>query len=183
MRDAKSEVLDFWFDETAPVQWFQKNEEFDALVKKRFHDVYERAINLTYADWRNSPDGVLALCIILDQFPRNMFRNMPQSFATDAMALDIARDAIQKGFDQVLSPVQRRFLYLPFEHSEKIEDQRRAVALFETMREVDPLGYEYALRHLHTIKRFGRFPHRNAILGRENTPEEKLYLEEPGAGF
>ncbi len=183
MKDSQREVLDFWFVETAPVQWFQKNTVFDDMIRDRFLPLYDMAKGGFCDGWTRDADGCLALCLILDQFPRNMFRADPKSFETDAKALSIARDAISKGFDQVLAPVKRRFLYLPFEHSEKLEDQKESVALYENMKDEDPLGYEYALRHFRVIEKFGRFPHRNAVLGRANTDEERDYLSHPDAGF
>ena len=183
MKDSKTEILDFWFVETAPVQWFQKNDEFDGLIRERFGALYEKAKDGFYDGWMQDADGYLALCILLDQFPRNMFRDTPRAFESDPKALDVARRAIALGLDQVLLHVKRRFIYLPFEHSENLEDQKRSVELFETMADEDPLGHEYAVRHLKVIEQFGRFPHRNVILGRENTKEEAEYLAEPGSGF
>lgn len=183
MRDSRQEVIRFWFEETAPSLWFQKNEEFDAMVRDRFLVTYEMARDGLCQAWSVDAEGSLALCIVLDQFPRNMFRGKPQAFATDEKALLAAKYAISKGFDQILPPPQRRFLYLPFEHSETLSDQRRSVELFGLMRDDDPVAYEYALRHLQVIEQFGRFPHRNEILGRATTPEEREYLEQPGSGF
>lgn len=183
MRDTRQEVLKFWFEETAPAQWFQKNEAFDSEIRDRFHVTYDMAAKDLCADWARDADGVLALCLVLDQFPRNMFRGSAKAFATDEKALLIAKAAIHKGLDQLLSPIKRRFVYLPFEHSEVLADQKRSVQLFEAMKEADPMGHEYARRHYSVIERFGRFPHRNAILGRENTAEEIAYLAEPNAGF
>lgn len=183
MRDTQQEILHFWFEETRPSQWFQKNAEFDALIRERFVVTYDMARDGLCDGWKRDAKGCLALCILLDQFPRNMFRDSAQAFATDARALLVAKHAIAQGFDQILPVLERRFLYLPFEHSEAIEDQRRAVALFEKMKKDDPLGYDYALRHLEIIEKFGRFPHRNKALGRESTPEEEAWLATPGAGF
>lgn len=183
MRDIKQEILHFWFEETPPALWFQKNEDFDSRIRKRFMPVYRLAAEGVCDAWRDDAHGCLALCIVLDQFPRNMFRGKPDAFATDAKALGIARFAVGRGFDQTLSATHRRFLYLPFEHSEDMADQERSVALFKSMRTEDPLAYDYALRHYDVIARYGRFPHRNAILGRQNTPEEDEYLAQPGAGF
>jgi uncharacterized protein (DUF924 family) len=183
MRDTKQEVLRFWFEETAPAQWFQKNDVFDDEVRERFHVTYDMAAKDLCGDWSKDAEGVLALCIVLDQFPRNMFRGTPKAYATDEKALLIAKAAINKGFDQLMVPVKRRFLYLPFEHSENLNDQKRSVTLFESMKDSDPLGYEYALKHYEVIDKFGRFPHRNAVLGRESTDEELKYLNLPGAGF
>lgn len=183
MRDIKQEILHFWFEETQPAQWFQKNIDFDALIRERFLSTYRLAADGVCDIWRDDSDGALALCVVLDQFPRNIFRGQPESFATDARALLVAKHAISRGFDQTQPPVRRRFLYLPFEHSESIADQQRSVALFQSMQVDDPLGYDYALRHMEVIERFGRFPHRNAILGRQNMPDEDEYLAQPGAGF
>ncbi len=183
MKDSKAEVLDFWFVEIAPAQWFQKSDDFDAVICERFGQVYEMAKDGYYDSWMVDADGHLALCLILDQFPRNMFRNSPRAFESDAKALSVSKKAISLGLDQVLAAYKRRFLYLPFEHSENLDDQKRSVELFATMQEDDPLGYDYALRHLKVIEEFGRFPHRNAVLGRENTAAEKEYLARPDAGF
>lgn len=183
MRDSQRDVLNFWFVETKPQQWFQKNDEFDHLVYTRFHAVYLMARQGVFDAWKKDADGCLALCVLLDQFPRNMFRGKPDAFATDTLAKQVAIYAVDKGFDQVLSPHKRRFVYLPFEHSEILHDQMRAVDLFLSMIDDDPLGYEYALRHMAVIQRFGRFPHRNAILGRKNTPDEDVYLAQIEAGF
>lgn len=183
MKDLRKDILDFWFVETQPKQWFQVNEEFDQGVRERFFEPYEMAARGEFDEWQKNSDGALALCILLDQMPRNMFRGTPKAFATDNKALVIAKYAISKGLDQVLSPQKRRFLYLPFEHSENLNDQRRSVELFEKMKDDDPLGYDYALRHLKVIEKYDRFPHRNKILGRDNTPEEEEYLARPDAGF
>ena len=183
MRDTKQEILHFWFVETDPSLWFQKNEEFDTRIRERFKVTYDMAKDGLCNAWADDAEGALALCIVLDQFPRNMFRGTADMFATDEKALLCSKQAIHRGFDQVLTPEKRRFMYLPFEHSENMRDQNRAVELFEAMKDVDPLGYQYALRHKEVIEKFGRFPHRNKALGRENTPEEEEYLKQPGAGF
>lgn len=183
MRDTKHEILHFWFTETRPQQWFLKSDEFDRLIRDRFLVTYQMAKDGLCDSWADDADGALALCIVLDQFPRNLYRNSAEAFSTDEKALRITRLAIRRGFDQMLPPDRRTFLYLPLEHSENIEDQRQSVALFAAMKDVQPIGYEYALRHQDIIERFGRFPHRNAVLGRESTEAEKLYLSQPGAGF
>lgn len=183
MKDSAQDILDFWFEDTQPAQWFQINPDFDAAITERFSDAYDKAARGIFDDWKTDPEECLALCILLDQFPRNMYRNTPKAFATDGKALVIAKFALSKGFDQVLSPLKRRFLYLPFEHSENLNDQRKCVELFEKMKKDDPLGYDYALRHLKVIEKYGRFPHRNKILSRMNTPEEEEYLAQAGAGF
>jgi len=176
MIDVEKDVLTFWFEQTKAQQWFQTNPEFDEVIRQRFLDAYDKASMGIFDDWKTGPDGCLALCILLDQFPRNMFRGTPKAFATDGKAIVISKFAVSKGFDQILSPIKRRFLYLPYEHSENLNDQRKCVELFEKTKKDDPLGYDYALRHLKTIEQFGRFPDRNKILGRMNTPEEEVYL-------
>lgn len=176
MENTKSTILDFWFNETAPQQWFQSSADFDNTIRSRFADTYEAAKKGSFKGWQKDADGSLALCLVLDQFPRNMFRGQPKAFATDNMALDVAKAAIEQGYDQVLSPVKRRFLYLPFMHSEDLAVQKRSVELYEAMKQDDPVGYEHALRHLREIETFGRFPYRNDALGRQTTPEEQDYL-------
>lgn len=178
MRDMKHEVIRFWFEETAPQQWFQKSPDFDELVRSRFLPVYETAREGGCDSWAQDAEGALALCIVLDQFPRHMFRGAPQAFAADGQALSVVRDAVKKGFDQVLEPVKRGFLYLPFQHSEDLAEQERSVKLYTAMKNENPAGYMYALRHHEAIVRFGRFPHRNAVLERESMPEELEFLKE-----
>lgn len=183
MKDAQKDILSFWFDEIQPAQWFQINPDFDETVRERFTDAYEKASMGIFDDWKTDSDGCLALCLLMDQFPRNMFRGKPRAFATDPKALVIAKFALAKGFDQVLAPIKRRFIYLPFEHSENLNDQRKSVELFEKIKKDDPMGYDYAQRRLKVIEQYGRFPHRNKILGRDNSPEEEVYLAGAGAGF
>lgn len=183
MKDVTQDILDFWFEQTQPAQWFQVNPAFDEEIKIRFEDAYDKGSRGIFDDWKTDSDGCLALVLLLDQFPRNMYRGTAKAFATDGKALVIAKFALSKGFDQVLTPIKRRFLYLPFEHSENLNDQRKCVELFEKMIKDDPLGYDYALRHLKVIEKYGRFPHRNRILSRMNTPEEEEYLAQAGAGF
>lgn len=178
MRDMKQEVTRFWFEETAPQQWFQQNPDFDELVGRRFSAVYEAAREGGCDPWAQDAEGALALCIVLDQFPRHMFRGSPQAFAADGQALVVVKDALKKGFDQILEPVRRGFLYLPFQHSEDLAEQERSVRLYTAMKDDNPAGYIYAVRHHEAIARFGRFPHRNAVLGRDSTPEELVFLKE-----
>ena len=183
MKDLRKDILDFWFVETKAKQWFQVNEDFDNIIKDRYEDAYEKAASGAYDEWKNDSDGALALILLLDQFSRNMFRGTPKAFATDNKALIIAKYAISKGLDQVHAAQKRRFIYLPFEHSENLSDQHRSVELYEKTKDDDPLGYDYAMRHFKIIEEFGRFPHRNKILSRDNTPEEETYLAQIGAGF
>lgn len=183
MRDSKQEILHFWFLESKPAQWFQKNEEFDTLIRERFATIVAMARDGLCDGWIDTAEGALALCIVLDQFPRNIFRNSPAAFASDDDALRVAVQAVAKGLDQILPPQRRRFLYLPFGHSECLADQDKSVALFAGMKDEDPMAYEYALRHRDIIQRFGRFPQRNAALERPSSPEEILYLEQKGNDF
>ena len=183
MRDIQAEILDFWFVQTQPAQWFQKNEDFDDLIRKQFEQAYDLACQGILENWRDSPEGCLAYILLLDQFPRNMFRGSAKAFATDKKALDVARHAVNKSFDDVFSAVQKRFIYLPFEHSEHIEDQKISVDLFSQIKAEDPLGYDYAIKHLEVIEKFGRFPGRNKALGRQNTPEEEAFLADPDNHF
>lgn len=183
MKDTKADILRFWFEESSPAQWFQKNPDFDAQIHDRFAGDYDLAAAGIFDGWQDTPEGCLALCILLDQFPRNLFRDSPRAFATDFKALGIAKFALEKRFDKLVPPVRRRFLYLPFEHAEDLSEQEKSVALFATMKKDDPLGYDYAVRHRDVIKTYRRFPHRNAVLGRVSTPEEEAYLAASGAGF
>ena len=180
MKDTREDILSFWFVETAPAQWFQVSPAFDEMVREKFLDHFLMAEKGFCDDWANSADGALALILTFDQFPRNMFRDEPRQYSTDIKALDVAELAIARGFDQLLTPVKRRFMYLPYEHSEDLDHQYRAVQLFETMKHDDPMGVEYAERHLRVIEQFGRFPHRNKILGRESTPAEETFLKTVG---
>ncbi len=179
-------VLTFWFGHDPTErrkEWFEKNSAFDAQCAS-FADPLRDAQAGLYDHWATTPQGALALLVLLDQLSRNLHRGSGEAFAADGKAREVARAMIAQGFDQHLTPPQRMFVYLPFEHSEVLADQDESVRLFETLR--DALGAEtidYAHRHRDVIRRFGRFPHRNAALGRANTPEEDAYLAEPGAGF
>lgn len=188
-------VLDFWFGAADDPQsgrprreWFVKDPNFDARVRERFGPLVEAALQGGLAHWAAAPAGALALLLLLDQFPRNIHRGTPRAFAGDAQALRLAREVVDRAWDRELRPVQRWFVYLPFEHAEDLAAQQRSVELFTTLaREAPGDGVEealdYALRHREVIERFGRFPHRNAILGRASTPGEVEYLSQPGAGF
>lgn len=171
------DILDFWFRQDRKA-WFGKDPVFDAEIRSRFLSAYERAFAGGLDSWRNEPKSCLALVILLDQFPRNMFRGTASAFAADPMALAAARVIVDRAWDRSLSPDERMFAYLPFEHSESIEDQERSLELFAG----NP-NFEWARRHWEIIRRFGRFPHRNAALGRESTPEEIEFLKQPGSGF
>ncbi len=181
-----SDILDFWFNGDPSARraaWFQKDDAFDAECA-RFASAAEAARAGAFDHWAGSAEGSLALLILLDHLSRNLHRGSALAFAADARARQVASAAVDRGFDRVLTPVQRMFVYLPFEHSEDLADQDRSVALFEAIRPA--LGdstVDYARRHRDVIARFGRFPHRNAVLGRTNTAAEAAYLAEPGSGF
>ncbi len=179
-------VLDFWFEETDRGNsirevWFKTDAAFDRAIGERFLDDHERAAMGAYDGIAETPEGSLALVILLDQFPRNLFRGSPRAFSTDAKARHVSAAALKRGFDTLLLPFQKMFLYLPFEHSENLEDQERSVALFKALGNDNLTGY--AQRHLDIIARFGRFPHRNAALGRECSDEELAFLNQPGSSF
>ena len=175
------EVLDFWFGELGREGWFRKDANVDRAIHDRFELVYEVLTTWPVEDALASPERALATVIVLDQFPRNMFRTSARAFATDRLALVIARAAIAQGLDQQIDQDRRVFLYLPFEHSEDAGDQARCVALTSALGDAEYT--RYAGLHQAVIDRFGRFPHRNAVLGRVSTPEEVAFLKEPGSAF
>ena len=186
------EVLAFWFgreDEPGYGEfheaWFRKDPEFDQQVQERFGPLYERAAAGELDGWREEARSCLALVICLDQFPRNMFRGDGRTHATDDKALETARYALERALDRELPPFQRVFVYMPFMHSESVEDQRRSVELFGRLAERPgaPDLTSYAVGHMEIVERFGRFPHRNVILGRETTPEEAEFLQGPDSSF
>jgi uncharacterized protein (DUF924 family) len=191
--DARArEVLDFWFGAPESAEygkpreaWFKKDAGFDRQLRDRFSRLHAAAAAGELDGWTATPRGSLALIVLLDQFSRNMFRDTPQAFAFDSRALGVAQNAVAAGFDQALLPVERMFLYLPFEHSEHPDHQDRCVELFERLQTFPEMAapIDYARRHREVIARFGRFPHRNRILGRPSTPEEEDYLSRPGSGF
>jgi uncharacterized protein (DUF924 family)/predicted GNAT family acetyltransferase len=187
------QVLNFWFgplgsdsDGQARAAWFKKDEAFDADIRQRFGALLEQALAGGLQSWDRSALGTLAHVLLLDQFTRNAFRGQPQAFAGDAQALRSALALIDRGQDAKLSTLQRWFIYLPLEHAEDLALQQRCVALFEALAGADPSlagALDYAHRHLAVIERFGRFPHRNAILGRPSSEAELDYLAQPGSGF
>lgn len=180
MTDIKSaeDVLAFW-KAAGPDKWFTKDDGFDAAIRDSFLATYEAAAAGRLNSWENDPEGALALIIVLDQFPRNMFRASPRAWETDEPALKVAKAAIARGFDQAIDKDLRAFFYLPLMHSETIEDQELCVELCRALGNESNL--KYAELHADAIRRFGRFPHRNALLGRATTPEEQAYLD--GGGF
>ncbi len=180
MEAAKAtEVLKFWFERDRKA-WFEKNPAFDEEIGSCFLPLYEMAAGRKLEAWKQESRSCLALVILLDQFPRNMLRNDASAFAADHLALDAARTIVENGWDKDMSSDERTFAYLPFEHSETLADQLRCC---ELMRPLGEELYRYALRHKGIIERFGRFPHRNAVLGRASTPEEIEFLKQPGSGF
>jgi len=174
-------VLDFWFTETGPERWFKKTEAFDNTVRARFAETYRRAAAGEFDSWWATPRGCVALIIALDQFPRNMFRGDARAFATDAMARAVLRHALDSNFDSGLSVAEKQFLYMPLQHSEAAPDQELSVALNAATGDPDLL--KWAEAHRRIIDEFGRFPHRNEILGRQSTPEETEFLTRPGSSF
>ncbi|MBL8521387.1 MAG: DUF924 domain-containing protein [Betaproteobacteria bacterium] len=183
-------VLEFWFGTgddygRAHAKWFRKEAAFDGEIRTRFLDAVERAARGDFRDWERLPRGCLALQILLDQFPRNLFRGEARAFAADAEALRICRHVMQHGFDRDFLPVERMFVYLPLEHSESLADQdecHRRMLDLQPYPETADL-HIWAEKHRVIIRRFGRFPHRNAALGRPSTPEEIAFLETPGSSF
>lgn len=176
MRDSRHEINHFWFEEVSPTLWYQSSEDFDAQIRDRFLEIYELAADGLCDGWRSDADGSLALCLVFDQFPRRMFRGEARAFATDGKALLAAKNAVAKGFDQILPALWRRFIYLPYQHSENLTDQKKGLSLFESIRQDDPAGYEQARRSHETIEKFSRFPQRSKVLGRTITPEEEEFL-------
>ena len=175
------DILRFWFEEIEPAQWWKKDEDFDRSLIQRFSDIHAQAARCELLDWRVTSRGRLAEIIVLDQFSRNMFRDTPLAFANDALALALAQEAVAAGADEALSPVQRSFLYMPYMHSESLKIHEIAVELFRRNGIQGNLDFE--LKHKAIIERFGRYPHRNSILGRASTEDEIEFLKQPGSGF
>ncbi len=187
-----AEVLAFWFGEPAEralgrprEAWFRKDDGFDAAIRARFGELVDEARAGGLAGWESDDHGALSLLVVCDQFPRNIFRGNARAFALDARALALAKRFVAEGRDARLRPVERAFVYLPFEHAESLADQREAVRLFDALRDdPDAGGYHaWAVRHLGVIERFGRFPHRNEALGRTSTAQELAFLAQPGSRF
>ena len=185
-----AEVRDFWFGTGEAFgksrrEWYRKDEAFDQEIGRRFGSLLGAAARRELESWRSTPGAMVALVVVLDQFPRNLFRGDPRAFAQDAYARECARQALARGDEARLSPVERQFLYMPFEHSEDLADQELAI---ERMRSLEAFPetrglVEWARRHEAIVRRFGRFPHRNAALGRASTAEELEFLEQPGSSF
>lgn len=175
---APADIVNFW-QSAGPKRWFKKDAIFDDEIRQRFLGLHEAAAAGSLADWEKTAEGALALLILLDQFPRNMFRAEARAFSTDALARAIAAGALVRGSDAQVPEAMRGFFYLPFEHSENLADQERAVAFYKIIGDAD--GLKWADLHADIIRRFGRFPHRNAVLGRATTPDEQAFLD--GGGF
>ncbi|WP_263143754.1 DUF924 family protein [Pseudomonas sp. RIT-PI-AD] len=174
-QDAQS-VIAFW-KQAGPPKWFNKDDAFDAAFREAFSALHVQAARRELEYWMNTPDGALALLILLDQYPRNAFRGTAHMFATDPLACFYARQMVDAGLDQRVEKPLRMFCYLPFEHSENVEDQRLSVRLNQAL---DPADFKWAREHAEIIERFGRFPHRNPLLGRTTTPDESAFLEAGG---
>jgi uncharacterized protein (DUF924 family) len=188
MNDAAQSVLHFWFGD-APVaraEWFRKDSAFDALISERFGALIGQALAGGLTSWADAPETALACVLLLDQFTRNVFRDTPRAFAGDAQALAAARAMVARGQDQALPPLRRAFVYLPYEHAEDRATQRDSLALHAALTRADASlarQEEFAKRHAEIVERFGRFPHRNLVLGRISSDEELAFLQQPGSGF
>ena len=176
------DVIGFWTS-AGPTKWFARNSAFDEAIRLKFEPLHHAAARGEYGAWSQAPQGALALMILLDQFPRNLYRNSAHAFATDPLARSIASAVVSEGFDTQVDAQLRQFFYLPFEHSEALEDQETAVALFSALRDETGDGepLRWAIIHRDIIAKFGRFPHRNPMLGRTTTEEERAFLD--GGGF
>lgn len=175
------DVLTFWFEDIKPSQWWKKDPDLDNEITLAFGDIHRQATQCELYLWRQTPAGRLAEILVLDQFSRNIHRNSPQAFAADSQALALAQEAVAGGADTHLSPTERNFLYMPYMHSESAEIHNVAVSLFSASGLTE--SQEYELKHKVIIDRFGRYPHRNAILGRESTPAEIKFLKGPNSSF
>jgi len=174
-------VLDFWFEEINQSQWWVKDDNFDQMIIDRFSALHKSAMAGELFEWRKTPQGRLAEIIVLDQFSRNMFRETPESFASDPLALGLAQEAVSLKVDILLEPMQRSFLYMPYMHSESLLIHNEAVNLYRN-NGIES-NYEFEIKHQNIIQKFGRYPHRNNILNRVSTAEELAFLQQPGSGF
>lgn len=173
------DIIRFWFVELQPNQWWEKNQDFDLMIKDRFADLHAKAALCELFHWRTEPQGRLAEIITLDQFSRNMFRDTAESFRFDNLALALAQEAVAIGADQALTKQERAFLYMPYMHSESRLIHEQALKLYQDI----PENLEFEIKHKNIIDRFGRYPHRNKILGRESTKEELAFLQGPNSSF
>ncbi|MDA8444226.1 DUF924 family protein [Paracidovorax valerianellae] len=179
--DAACSVLSFWFEDSTPQQWFAKDDAFDAAIRQRFANLHHEAAQAQLWPWRTTPSGRLAEILVLDQFSRNLHRDSAQAFVCDGMALVLAQEAVAAQADAALPVDWRAFVYMPYMHSESLAVQDESVALFTRLG--NPNNLDFAVRHRDIVARFGRFPHRNAVLGRASTAEETAFLREPGSAF
>ena len=175
------EILTFWFEELKPSQWWFKDEKIDQIILERFSDIHAKAIQCELFEWRHKAEGRLAEIIVLDQFSRNMFRGSPLSFANDSLALALSQEAILCEMDKALNPIQRSILYLPFMHSESLKIHELAVSLYQ--KNGIQSNFDFEIKHQKIIEKFGRYPHRNEILGRTSTEDEIEFLKQEGVGF
>lgn len=175
------EILDFWFDPKNQNWWFIQNDAFDKLIEEKFKTIHQQAAHAELWSWRSSAEGRLAEIIVLDQLSRNLYRNSPLAFAQDALALALAQEAITLQLDAALPPIQRSFLYMPFMHSESKLIHQYALKLFEDLG--NPINLDFEQRHKEIIDRFGRYPHRNQVLGRNSSQEELDFLTQPNTHF
>jgi len=178
---AAHDVLAFWFDETPASKWFARDDRLDHVIARRFGGLRDAVLENDAAGWDHDPDTLLAAIILLDQFSRNIHRGSPEAFAADGLALDLAHRALARSWDEAIAPERRAFLYMPLMHAEDREEQRLSVDCFARLGNPDNL--DFARQHRTVIDRFGRFPSRNAALGRVSTPAEQAYLSQPGAGW
>ena len=190
MKSLAPEILRFWFGDTADYgkvqkRWFEKDPTFDALVAKRYQKLHQEMLDGAHREWLQTPRACLARILVLDQFPRHIHRGNAAAFSSDPLALEAAKPLVDKGWDRDLLPVERMFAYLPFQHSESLAEQERSCALCKPLAAFPetPTVHRYAVAHRDIIARFGRFPHRNAALGRASTAEEAEFLKQPGSSF
>lgn len=176
-----ADIIDFWFQQTSPAQWWRKDAEFDRLLAERFGQLHYQAAQAELFGWRDTAQGRLAEVIVLDQFSRNIYRDRAQAFACDALALGLAQECVALGLDRELRLAQRRFLYMPYMHSESLLIHQQALKLFSQPGLEDNLDFEH--KHMAIIERFGRYPHRNAVLGRASSAVEIAFLKQPGSAF
>ncbi|MBA5760988.1 DUF924 domain-containing protein [Vibrio sp. 404] len=177
----RRDVLNFWFNELQSKDWFVANPDIDAVIRTRFGELLQQASQAELYSWRDTAKGRLAEIIVLDQFSRNVYRNTPQAFSQDPLALALAQEAVRLELDKQLTPQERSFLYMPYMHSESALIHEQALELFNQPGLEN--NYDFELKHKVIIDQFGRYPHRNAILNRTNTPEEEAFLLQPGSGF
>ncbi len=180
-RQLIKEILNFWITDVGPERWFKSSKKLDDDMRARFESHWRQARDGAYDDWAATPDGACALIILLDQFPRNMFRGLPEAFSSDAKALEIAREAVDHHRDLEMPQAIRQLFYMPFMHAEDLAAQETCIALIEE-RSGDDVNLYHAKQHCELIRQFGRFPHRNNVLGRESTPDEQEYLK-TSSGF